>query len=48
MTINVRQKDVQTAQFNPHSNNAVTQKDNVMANWVNKVKLAKTKRQHAR
>lgn len=47
MPITVRWKDAQTAQFNPHSVNAVTQKENLMANWVNKAQLAKTKGHHA-
>lgn len=47
MPITVSWKDVQTAQLNPHSKDAVTQKETPMANWVNKAKLAKPKRQHA-
>lgn len=47
MPITVSWKAAQTAQLNPHSNDAVTQKENLMANWVNKAKLAKPKGQHA-
>lgn len=47
MPITVSWKDVQTGQLNPHSNDAVTQKETLMAKWVNKAKLAKPKGQHA-